>query len=142
MLFDRYLSRIESEIKQLEEKRRQFTLNYSIYQLDMATAAAQEEDPAESDMALAAKEEEEEGGDEQLRKSKRTNGNEKSKQSKGSGNSGSTTSVEAGVTNMVTPLLLHGTPYVVYSMNDYDIMEDWSIIQMHSNLNNLKHKTN
>ena len=36
---------------------------------------------------------------------------------------------------ITTPKILTGTPYIVYSLQDYEILEDLSIIKMNDDLN-------
>lgn len=46
--------------------------------------------------------------------------------------------------SVMAPVLLPtSAPFIVYSLHDYDILEDWSIIKMHNNLNeNLSNNNN
>lgn len=143
MLFDKYLSRIELEIGKLEEKRRQFTLDYGIYQLSGNSGNSNnDESNGENSQSPDV---ETNATDESLRKSKRTNStstNANGKKTNASktnaqstnNNDASLSPVNLTTNTLVAPLLLQGTPFIVYSLQDYDILEDLSIIKMHTNL--------
>ena len=45
-----------------------------------------------------------------------------------------TTSMASVATPPATSVLMPGAPFIVYSLQDYDILEDWSIIKMHNSL--------
>jgi hypothetical protein len=74
ILLERQISKIQNEIRELEESRRQFLLDYN---LDLLSQN------------------------------------------------------EANLSSLLRP----DASYIVYSLNDYDILEDLSIINMHNNLN-------
>lgn len=93
-LLEKYKTNIETEIRQLEENRRQFLLDYDLHKIsqnihEKSDVQIEEELPPES------------------------YGNDNDCQ------------------DMVNR---EEQPYIVYSLQDYEILEDWSIIKMHNDL--------
>ncbi len=86
-MIDKHITNIENEILHLEESRRQFQHDYSIYKLNEQSLGTQ--------------------------------ANEK------------------GGTNNGSSVILTGTPYVVYTLPENEMLEDLSMIKMHNNLSNL-----
>ena len=43
--------------------------------------------------------------------------------------------------NKNVPILLNGTPYVVYTLSENEILEDLSLIKMHKNLSEILNYT-
>ena len=131
------MARLDAEIKQLKEKRRQFLLDYHLYQLNQNGFIENEENtdttgneqcddenecPTESKSVTNADPDvvvKEEPGKFAKRNSNNTTPNSKSK-----ANTKSPTSF--------SPVIFQGAPIIVYSLQEYDILEDWSIIKMHS----------
>ena len=99
-LLDKYKSNIANEIRQIEENRRQFLLDYKLYQI------SQNEGMSEAPQAVVNFNE----IDGEL---KQANGNK-------------TTLVETSYEDE--------EPCIVYSLQDYEILEDWSIIKMHNDI--------
>ncbi len=124
---------MENEIKQLKEKRRQFLLDYNYYQLNNTGYIENEcEDannllnnerpnPVDSTQPTLTSIK-----DEPI-KSKRINGKKTTTRSP------TTIINNNNCCANLSPCALPGAPFIVYSLQDYDILEDWSIIKMHSN---------
>jgi hypothetical protein len=154
-IYDKYVSKLEREIKQLENSRRQFLLDYNWYQLTANGASLDELDQEQNDLLfkfhshnlqseletmeensfMSAKSKEEREIEEELKLLQRLTG----KQQKA--NDSTTTPSSIKNSSCISPVNLQGTPYVVYSLQDYEILEDLFAIKMHSNnLNSLSAK--
>jgi hypothetical protein len=131
MLFDKQLAKIESEIRQLEENKRQFLLDYNLFKLnqngcfddgnillhELTGLNNNENDVIENENINNNDFGEETQQQEEI----------PSKKSK------KCTKKSSPVSN---PVIMPGAPFIVYSLQDYDILEDWSIIKMHNNIKN------
>ncbi len=95
-LLEKYKSNIENEIRQLEENRRQFLLDYDLHKISQNV----HEEP---NVPLVEEEVNSESFDDEE--------------------------------NCHDMLNREEQPYIVYSLQDYEILEDWSIIKMHNDLN-------
>jgi len=122
MLFEREMQRIENEIKQIEESRRQFLVDYEIHQLN-ENGSIQAAVDSSLDMNAGSSTTGDYTADLAPKKVKR-----KKSQLNGVG-LGTAASLASP-----SPLTLAGGPFIVYSLPDYDILEDWSVIKMHANL--------
>lgn len=103
-LLDKYKSSIETEIRQLEENRRQFLLDYDLHHLHARTESVPEQ---EADMV-----ENDQMADEQ-----------------------SFCELENEETNLHCSLGRTEQPFIVYTLADQDILEDWSMLKMYNDLN-------
>ena len=125
-IYDKYVCKLEQEIKQLEENRRQFLLDYNWYQL-MANGASIDELNQDQNELLGSTRNQSEIDDdlEELRKltGKSSGSNDEKKDNENSSSS-----------SQLSPVLLQGTPYIVYSLQDYEILEDLFVIKMHNNI--------
>lgn len=126
-IYDKYVSKLECEIKQTEESRRQFALDYNWYQLTANGASLDElnnDQCALLGQSTRLSVEDGDNEDDDLEELRRlTAGSGKSKGASSSHhNSSNNTSL--------SPVLLHGTPYIVYSLQDYEILEDLYAIKM------------
>lgn len=151
-LFDRHVAKIESEIVQLEEKRRQLNLDYKLYQLYQSEKAASSS-PDEDDLPKAN---DVEGKDTHmdenhhqqpnLRKSTRNKPTSIDSSGKTSASSSGiwSTDLSAGLESIKSKALGQlynrqldpdAAPYIVYSLSDFEILEDWSILNMHKSVN-------
>ncbi|RNA14526.1 breast cancer metastasis-suppressor 1 [Brachionus plicatilis] len=144
-LYDKFVAKLEHEIKEMEEKRRQFLLDYNLFQigpndLDKTQRNEGENMNLEIDVNFNSSDKMStntspnsisESINSQFTPEESAKKNKKSKKSpKSSQNINSNR-------NSTSPMVFHGSPFIVYSLQDYDILEDWSIIKMHMNLNKI-----
>lgn len=108
-IYDKYMTKLESDIKQLEERRHQFLLDYHWYQM------------AANGLGI----------NDLIEKSEPVESDEKRPKVVGS-----TAAVAASSTSQHNP----NEPFVVYSLTDYEIMEDLCAIKMYSNLKSISTK--
>jgi amino acid permease len=112
-LYYNEMERIENEIRNLEESRRQFIVDYGIYQI--------KETGSFNSFDIDSK---------QKSNKHQMKSRHNSSLSIGGGTGGTAVASSTG------SFISSGSPFIVYSLHDYDILEDWSIIKMHSNLSN------
>jgi hypothetical protein len=108
--------KLESEIKQLEESRRQFALDYNWYQLAVNGASLDELNRDQTGF---------------LGQSNVNGDDSKDVESSGGGGGGSTTKAKSSNSSPVA-LQSYGTPYIVYSLHDFEILEDLYSIKLQS----------
>ena len=101
LLYDKQVYKLENELKQLEESRRQFLLDYKLFQLNHNNCLDDFDD---------------------------NNNNNRTSTSSNSNNSNS---------NPAAAVILPGAPFVVYSLQDCEILEDLSFLKKMENLNKL-----
>ncbi len=129
---------MENEIKQLKEKRRQFLVDYNYYQLSNNGYIENESEDVNNLLNKFENHEKSSpvegsnivqpiinGMKEEPIKSKRINGKKTTVKSP-------TAIITNNNCSNLSPCVLPGAPFIVYSLQDYDILEDWSIIKMHS----------
>lgn len=147
-LYDKYVAKLEHEIKEMEEKRRQFLLDYNLFQLE-SNASTKDSKNDEEEIFLET--------DVNFNNSEKTSSilspnsvsesindnltlEDLTKKSKKSKKSPKSNHISNSNKNDTSPMTFHGSPFIVYSLQDYDILEDWSIIKMHMNLNKISSK--
>jgi len=123
-LLDKYKANIEKEIRQLEENRRQFILDYSYYQMCQYGRLSDDEDESNDAATTGDWERKESGPIDQEDQASCTKSSSSNKQAP-----------IGNTATLTTPLNLSGTSIIVYSLQEYEILEDYSIIKMHKNLN-------
>jgi hypothetical protein len=133
MLFDKQVSKLESDIRHFEDSKRQFLLDYNLYKLNH-TGCINDGDIVLHDLSTL---DNDSIGIEEDKDYEKVNGanqdytskkfvEEKQKPMNNDNKSSDT----------LQPVILPGAPFIVYTLQDYDILEDWSIIKMHNNINN------
>lgn len=132
-IYDKHVSKLEDEIKKLEESRRLFMLDYNWYQLAANGATLDDLDHTQHEfLSINPKKQEQNAAssnpiDEDLEELRKlTSGLNKS------ANKSKTASSPSGNSSL-SPVLLHGTPYIVYSLQDYEILEDLFAISSKTN---------
>ena len=117
----------------MKEKRRQFLLDYNYYQLNNTGYIENEYEDAnnllnnEKPNPVDSTQPTLTNIKDEPVKSKRINGKKTTTRSP------TTIINNNNCCANLSPCVLPGAPFIVYSLQDYDILEDWSIIKMHSN---------
>jgi hypothetical protein len=132
MLFDKQISKIETEIRQLEENKRQFLLDYNLFKINQ-NGCFDDGDILLHELTGLDNHQNEDNDNENINNNdfeEETQQQEEIPSKKSKKCSKKTTSPASN------PVIMPGAPYIVYSLQDYDILEDWSIIKMHNNIKN------
>jgi len=137
MLFDKQVNKLENQIKQLEESKRQFMLEYSLFKLNQ-NGSMEDEDGQQNIDSINNNNENDESNnhDKSLEEDLNMSSNSKKKLNSSFNKKTSNKKSPNSKYSNISPVLMPGAPFIVYSLNDYDILEDWSIIKMHNNLKN------
>ncbi|CAF0852422.1 unnamed protein product [Brachionus calyciflorus] len=144
-VYDKYVSRLENEIREIEEKRRNFLLDYNLLELSMKDSFGDqpyENIKLEVDVNFhdySDKKNLNNGSNSIDNNNEQHSPEEPTKKTKKSKKSPKTTHNNSNRSSS-SPVVFHGSPFIVYSLQDYDILEDWSIIKMHTNINKLTSK--
>lgn len=147
-MYDTYVAKLEHEIKEMEEKRRQFLLDYNLFHLESNRSIKNSKnDDEEMNLEINVNFNSEKMNsnispnsvageliNENLTLEDLAKKSQKSKKSPKSNQNNNANK------NSTSPINFHGSPFIVYSLQDYDILEDWSIIKMHMNLNKISSK--
>lgn len=107
-LLDKYKQNIENEIRQLEENRRQFFLDYELHQLYLQSEQQNSEEQHQHIM------------DQENHLMDEINGNEKM--------------AEDMKVNTTSAYSCYENSFIVYTIPDQELLEDLSIIKMHNEL--------
>ena len=130
---EKQTARLENEIKHLKEKRRQFLLDYHFYQLsNNGFIENQNEENSLVGKIEIADESKRRPTDELLSAKSSSLKEELAKTKRNSSRKSTGKSPVNNNCSNLSPVVLPGAPFIVYSLQDYDILEDWSIIKMHS----------
>jgi hypothetical protein len=131
MLFDKQIAKIESEIRQLEENKRQFLLDYNLFKLNQNGCF----DDGDILLHELTGLDNHENLDNEIENINTNDFGEETQQQEEipSKKSKKCSKKSSPVSNQI---IMPGAPFIVYSLHDYDILEDWSIIKMHNNIKN------